>query len=67
MSERKMDITVDNTPKIVTTKSFYEKLNEQMNKSPATVITSICALFIVLILSLTLPLYFPQQNKHNSS
>ena len=65
-----MDITVDNTPKIVTTKSFYEKLNEQMNKSPATVITSICALFIVLILSLTLPLYFPhhqQQSTFNSS
>lgn len=40
-------------------KSFYEKINEMLNKSPTTVITSICALFIVIILSLTLPLYFP--------
>ena len=39
--------------------SFYDKLNNLMNKSPTAVISSICALFIVLILSLTLPLYFP--------
>lgn len=43
-------------------KSFYEKINEMLNKSPTTVITSICALFIVIILSLTLPLYFPLNN-----
>ena len=40
-------------------KSFYEKMNDYMQKSPTAVITSVCALFIVLILSLTIPLYFP--------
>ena len=64
-----MDLTTENTPKMTTSKSFYERLNETMSKSPTTVITSICALFIVLILSLTLPLYFPTTHnaKCNSS
>ena len=42
--------------------SFYEKLNNLMNKSPTAVISSVCALFIVLILSLTIPLYFPTKS-----
>lgn len=63
-----MDLTTENNPKLPVTKSFYERLNETMSKSPTTVITSISALFIVLILSLTLPLYFPMHtNKYNST
>lgn len=44
--------------KIQPSKSVYERMNEYLSKSPTTMITSICALFIVLILSLTIPLYF---------
>ena len=42
----------ENKPTLTLSKSVYEKLNELMQKSPSTVITSICALFIVIVLSL---------------
>ena len=55
---------IENKPTISLTKSVYEKLNEMMQKSPSTVITSVCALFIVIVLSLTIPLYFPTKNSN---
>ena len=54
-----MDMSNIEEAKLPITKSFYDKLNEMMNKSPTVAISSICALFIVIVLSLTLPLYFP--------
>lgn len=49
--------------KIQPSKSMYERMNEYLSKSPTTMITTICALFIVLILSITIPLYFPSTTK----
>lgn len=59
-----MDLQVENKPKISLSHSVYEKLNEAMHKSPTTVITSICALFIVIILSITIPLLFPSKDSN---
>lgn len=44
-------------------KSFLEKMNEAVNKSPGTAMAWICVLFIVIILSLTFPLYFPSHKQ----
>lgn len=46
------------SPTIHTSKTFYEKLFEMANKSPFGAISSICALFIVIILSITVSLLF---------
>jgi len=40
-------------------RSFLEKMNEAVTRSPGTAMAWICVLFIVIVLSLTLPLYFP--------
>ena len=53
--------------KLSLSQSVYGKLNEMMNKSPLSVIVSVCALFIVLLLCLTIPLYFPTNNTTKSS
>lgn len=55
-----MELQVEhNNPKISLSQSVYTKLNEMMKQSPTTVISSVCALFIVIILSITIPLLFP--------
>ena len=56
-----MDLQVDNNkPQITLSHSVYTKLNEMMKQSPTTVITSICALFIVIVLSVTIPILLKQ-------
>ena len=45
-------------PTIHISKSVYEKLFELVQKSPAAAITSICVLFIVVILSIVIPTMF---------
>lgn len=62
MSERR-NLDVENAdPTLRVSKSFYEKLHDALEKSPTTVITSVCALFMVLILSAIIPLYFPAKS-----
>lgn len=62
MNDRQETPEEGTTGKMSLSKSVYEKLDQLMNKSPTTVITSICALFIVIVLSLTIPLYFPSKS-----
>lgn len=62
-----MDLqTENNNPKISVSPSFYQKLNEAMKQSPGTVISSVCALFIVIILSITIPFLFPTREMSNN-
>lgn len=59
--------TPNNSPTLKPSKSFYEKIGDLMGRSPATIISSICALFIVIILSIILPMYFPPNSKTNDN
>lgn len=45
-------------PSIPLSRSFYQNLYELASRSPGAAISSICALFITLILAITLPLFF---------
>ena len=52
----KTEIDVPNSnPQITVSPSVIERLSKMMGNSPTTMITSICALFIVVVLSITLP------------
>lgn len=58
---------MEETKKLSLSQSVYGKLNEMFEKSPTAMISSICALFIVIILSLTLPLYFPIHHNNTTT
>ena len=45
------------TPNIKVSKSVFNSMYELASKSPAAAISSICALFIVIILSIIIPQY----------
>lgn len=50
------------SPTIHQSKSVYQKMFELIQKSPMGAITSICALFITIILSLTVTFLFTNKN-----
>jgi len=66
MTESKQQTTIELenlNPTVHVSKSFYERIYEQASESPFGAISSICALFIVIILAITIPLLF----QNNSS
>lgn len=61
MSEVKRENTVElenSNPQIKLSKSFYQSLYDIASKSPAAAISSICALFITVILAIVIPVLF---------
>ncbi len=56
MTDRTTNLDIDNTSvNLPHSKTFYERIYEMATKSPGATVSSICALFITIILAVTIP------------